>query len=212
MTRIKITRSPCCCFCDAGSSSDEWPRSSRRHFFTLSGGLLLAGALHPALAQERWNQGLNNTCSFYPNDIVNTDVFTFGSPQEGMDGVKRITIVAGLRPNFEVLQANVPNAAAVIRDEKRYILYSQVFINQIKQEATEWAAWTIMAHEVGHHLNGHTLLATSSRPVFELEADYFAGFRLIEWGARLRKPCLRTRRCVSKALKRIHHGAHGWRP
>src|SRR5262245_38815245 len=124
MTKFKIARSSYGCSCDTSSSAKAWLSYSRRHFFKLSAGLLLTGILRSAVAQERWNQGLHNTCSFYPNDVVNADVFTFGSPQEGMEVVKRITSVVGLQPSFDVLQANIPNAAAVIRDGKRFILYS----------------------------------------------------------------------------------------
>lgn len=176
------------CFCAVHGTAYAESIQSRRHFLRSCGTLLLSVAsLRSAFAQERWNQGLDNTCSFYPNDVVNADVFTFGSPEEGLDVVTKITSMVGLQPNFDVLQANVPNAAAVIREGRRYILYSQVFIDQIRQQATEWAAWTIMAHEVGHHLNGHTLLATGSRPPIELEADRFAGFAVNRMGATLQQ-------------------------
>ena len=38
---------------------------------------------------------------------------------------------------------------------------------------------TLLAHEVGHHLNGHTIHRGGSTPELELEADEFAGFILI---------------------------------
>jgi len=46
-----------------------------------------------------------------------------------------------------------------------------------------WAPISIMAHEVGHHLNGHTLDNRGSRPRIELEADYYSGFILQRLGA-----------------------------
>jgi len=49
----------------------------------------------------------------------------------------------------------------------------------------KWAAISILAHEIGHHLNGHTLDKVGSRPQTELEADEFSGFVLRKMGATL---------------------------
>lgn len=147
-----------------------------------------AALLNPvtAKAQERWSGSLDAACNFYPDDVTEADIYTFGSTQEAEDVVQRITDSVGLAPNFKVLQANVPNAAAVIRNTDRYILFSQVFIeNIIRSSASQWASWTIMAHEVGHHLNGHTLLPGGSRPKIELEADRFAGHAVKRMGGSL---------------------------
>ena len=43
----------------------------------------------------------------------------------------------------------------------------------------------MLAHEVGHHLNGHTIRRSGSKPRLELEADEFAGFVLYKLGATL---------------------------
>jgi hypothetical protein len=132
---------------------------------------------HRADAQTLWQGSLDGTCNFYPDSPIDGDVYTFRSNREAVGIVDDIVGAGGLRQNFEIMQANVPNAAAVIKDGKRYILYSQVFIDDITQStATEWAAKTILAHEVGHHLNGHTLDGKGSQPPTELEADYYAGF------------------------------------
>jgi hypothetical protein len=50
---------------------------------------------------------------------------------------------------------------------------------------TDWGAISILAHEIGHHANFHTIDGTGSRPEKELEADYFSGFWLHEMGANL---------------------------
>lgn len=150
--------------------------SRRRLIF--GGAAALLSATSSGRAQEKWTLGLKGTCSFYPGIDVDADVYTFGSPAEGLEVIQRITSKVGLAPNFSVMQANVPNAAAVIRDGTRYILYSQVFIDRTKSQSTEWATWAILAHEVAHHLNGHTLLESGSRPPLELQADQFAGFAI----------------------------------
>ena len=140
--------------------------------------MMLAAALLPdyALAQNKLTFNVKSSCSFYPGDKISDVIYSFESSQEALDIIKRITNSVGLEPNFELLQANIPNAAAILEGDKRYILYSLVFIQQIEAAtASAWAALTILAHEVGHHLNGHTLTKSGSRPLLELEADRFAG-------------------------------------
>jgi hypothetical protein len=92
----------------------------------------------------------------------------------------------GLPKNFVVRAADVPNAAAVIMEGQRLVLYSNVFMQRVRQATnTDWAALSILAHEVGHHLSGHTLSNTGSQPPLELEADRFSGFVLGRMGAGL---------------------------
>lgn len=94
--------------------------------------------------------------------------------------------VIGIKPNFEVMAANVDNAAAVIYRQKRFILYNPDFINRLNAAAgNKWASVSILAHEIGHHLNGHTLENIGSQPEKELEADEFSGFVLRRMGATL---------------------------
>jgi Zn-dependent protease with chaperone function len=45
----------------------------------------------------------------------------------------------------------------------------------------------LLAHEVGHHLNGHTIRKGGSTPELELQADEFAGFILHKLGATLQQ-------------------------
>ena len=45
----------------------------------------------------------------------------------------------------------------------------------------------LLAHEIGHHLNGHTIRKGGSSPELELEADEFAGFTLHKLGATLKE-------------------------
>ena len=78
------------------------------------------------------------------------------------------------------------NVEASITHRKRYILYNPSFINWINNATKDkWAAIALLAHEVGHHLNGHTIKKSGSKPALELEADEFAGFVLYKLGASL---------------------------
>lgn len=101
--------------------------------------------------------------------------------------INNIVNQVGLKPNFEIRAAKISNAAAVNYGGKRYILYDPDFMNKIQTAAkTDWAAISILAHEIAHHLNGHTMLSRgSSHPSLELEADEFSGFVLRKMGASL---------------------------
>lgn len=136
-------------------------------------------------AQVELNFNLSGTCSYY-GEAMNNSVYGFSSSQEADNIIERIVSNVGLKKNFQINAANVPNAAAVINGSTRYILYSQSFIGQVNSMTnSRWASISILAHEIGHHLNGHTLESTGSRPSIELEADEFSGFVLAKMGASL---------------------------
>ncbi|WP_052694913.1 hypothetical protein [Hymenobacter sp. AT01-02] len=101
--------------------------------------------------------------------------------------LREITDVVGLKPRFELRSTTaVQNAAAVVYDGKRYLLYNPQFVASVNRAGrTDWAGISILAHEMGHHLNGHTLRAGGSNPADELEADEFSGFVLRKMGASL---------------------------
>jgi hypothetical protein len=124
-------------------------------------------------------------CSYFGEEIT-FPATTYSTTDEARDIIKNILSIVGLKPNFEVYAADVPNAAAVIDKGKRFILYNPDFTTRLnKITHNNWASISILAHEVGHHLNGHTLLQTGSRPDLELEADEFSGFVLRKLGASL---------------------------
>lgn len=106
------------------------------------------------------------------------------APVEEM--VEEILGYTGLEKNFDIRAANVPNAAAATQGSVRYLLYNPRFIDDINRTTgTSWAAYSVMAHEIGHHLQGHTIQPSGSRPPIELEADEFSGFVLAQMGADL---------------------------
>lgn len=104
--------------------------------------------------------------------------------------VEQIMSATGLPQNFDVIEASVPNASAMIvfggnNIPRRVIAYNPDFMQEITSSNlnTRWMATSIMAHEVGHHLSGHTLVPGGSQPPLELEADRFSGFVLARMGA-----------------------------
>jgi hypothetical protein len=107
------------------------------------------------------------------------------SQAEGI--IREITDAVGLQPRFELRATDqVDNAAAVVYGGRRYLLYNPKFLAAVNRAGhTDWAGISILAHEMGHHLNGHTLRAGGSQPQDELEADEFSGFVLRRLGASL---------------------------
>jgi len=155
---------------------------NRSYLFVLLASL---GTVAGTYAQYALPIETHHSCS-YSGGVVAEDLYEFAPSQEANQMIARIMGVMGLKSRFEIKAANVDNAAAVIYANKRYILYSQHFIAQLQQAThTDWAAMSILAHEIGHHLNGHTLEHGGSRPSNELEADEFSGFVLRKMGATL---------------------------
>src|SRR5215213_830875 len=117
----------------------------------------------------------------------------FASSAEGRQIAQRIIDVVGLNPNF---------------------------ISQLtKATGTKWAAISVLAHEIGHHLDGHTLTASGSQPQLELEADEFSGFVLRKMGASLAESQAAMKTLASERASRTHPGqydrlssiAKGWK-
>ena len=102
------------------------------------------------------------------------------------DMLHQIINVIGVKENFELREANVQNIEATISHKKRYISYNPAFITSLNNVTkNKWSVMALLAHELGHHLNGHTIQKGGSKPEVELEADEFAGFVLHKLGASL---------------------------
>lgn len=138
-----------------------------------------------------WSQnvtGKNAPVNYAATSINNggTDLPFFTTSADAETIVSDIMAALGLESTFKIQEAHVPNVEAKIRHHERYILYNPEFVDKVNRATNnKWASIFILAHEVGHHLEGHTLLNISSRPDIELEADEFAGFALCKMGATL---------------------------
>ena len=136
-------------------------------------------------AQERIH--IQNGCHFDGSES-GQDLYAYPSSNEAQQIVSRLTAAIGLEQNFTIKSANVTNALATTEGGQRYILYSTTFLENFKRDArTQWAAYCVFAHEMGHHLNNHNFAetSTSKRKSMELKADIFAGNILQKMGATL---------------------------
>jgi tetratricopeptide (TPR) repeat protein len=137
----------------------------------------------------------------YGNDIDAAKLCTsiqsnnFSSDRAADFALERILGVIGASKRF-VLQPcdNINNAIATSFKGIRYILYDRDFMNSL-DSGDNWGSLFILAHEVGHHINGHSLdilllksvesETLAERRKQELEADEFAGFILAKLGGSL---------------------------
>ena len=122
----------------------------------------------------------------------------FTNDRDADISLEKILSVIGASKRF-ILQpcSDINNAVATSYKGLRYILYDKSFMSTIANNSTAWSQLFILAHEVGHHINGHSidiLLAAadvvepktlSAKRQQELESDEFAGFILAKLGATL---------------------------
>lgn len=132
-------------------------------------------------------------CSYDGSPLaLSRSALDFSARGAGATVVAEIMKYTGLPQNFEVIEGPVPNAAAMIvlgpdQLPRRVIAYNRSFMDQVRQATrnNDWAPVSIMAHEIGHHLSGHTITPGGSQPPTELEADKFSGFVLYKMGSSL---------------------------
>ncbi|MGA1797704.1 TPM domain-containing protein [Sphingomonas sp. 4RDLI-65] len=132
-------------------------------------------------------------CSYDGKPVqAQASALTGGAPQDCASAVTRIMGYTGLPANFVVVSGPVPNAAAVIllddkRVPRRVIAFNPAFMQAAEAQVggSVWGPISIMAHEIAHHLSGHTIVPGGSRPEIELEADKFSGYVLQKMGAPL---------------------------
>lgn len=119
--------------------------------------------------------------------------------KDATDALNKICSAADIPNNFVVVPCpEIGNCFAVYKDGVSYILYDPKFFKRVQTfgfteknlpNSVDWAALTILAHELGHHLCQHTTnLSLSSKytPVeLELQADEFAGAIMYRLGATL---------------------------
>lgn len=69
-----------------------------------------------------------------------------------------ISEMVSIAPNFELYGGDFrrsPVAFALRRGKQRYIVYDRAFFSKKSGELT-WFDIGVLAHEIGHHINGHT--------------------------------------------------------
>ena len=122
----------------------------------------------------------------------------FMTDSEAENALDKILNNIGASKNFVLTPCSeINNAAATSYKGIRYILYDKEFMQLINSRTNNWSSLAILAHEVGHHINGHSVdillyaadvvetKSLENKRKQELEADEFAGFVMARLGASL---------------------------
>jgi len=139
----------------------------------------------PIFSQSHIELKESNSCSINGR-ITSRNIKLFESNSNAIEIIDNILSEIGAERSFLIFAGNVSNAVARVENGKRYIIYNPNFINHlIDVSQSYWSAIGVLAHEIGHHINGHTLDGLGSRPNKEIKADEFAGFVMFKMGASL---------------------------
>jgi hypothetical protein len=123
---------------------------------------------------------------------------------EGRQILERIGNAAGLENMPRIVTGPVPNASAAIYGTERLIIYSNSFIESMRAQAGDWAVRFVFAHELGHHVEGHTVSGQGSNHTAEYQADAFATRTMKRMGA--------SRSQTTKAMEAMPAPASGTHP
>lgn len=128
-------------------------------------------------------QNINLGCGYNKN-IFGLECEIYMPDEREKKIIENIISYSGLPLNFEIYSGDINNAVATIRNNKRYIIYDKNLLKNV-EVLTEsyWSSISILAHEIGHHLSGHTLNNETDNHEGELQADKFSGFILYKMGA-----------------------------
>jgi len=130
-------------------------------------------------------------CAFYRGN-------SFATNRNADIALDKILSVTGLAKRFVLMECNdIANCVATTYKGVRYILYDTDFMDAIATRTSSWSNLSILAHEIGHHINGHSLdlivyaseakeePTLSELRQMELEADEYSGFVMYKLGASL---------------------------
>lgn len=104
--------------------------------------------------------------------------------------INEIASKIGLEKNFVYVNSpGIDNCVALNYDGFRYILYDTNFLRYLSYDGTKKPSIyiSVLSHEIGHHLQGHTLknISEVDNKLGELEADKFSGYIMAKFGFKL---------------------------
>ena len=130
----------------------------------------------------------------------------FQSVYEAGEVVNKMLENINWRENFLIQEQNgINNAYATIIRNQRYIVYDNIFLENLDGHAgTKWASISVLAHEMGHHYRNHVIDRQGSTPPKELEADYFSGYVMAKLGASAQEAMAAMERIAAPTASATH--------
>lgn len=136
-------------------------------------GVPLSAQTAPPQKLKKWNG-----CHFNGQRVTGEMVYTDLPSAKYRQRLDSILDKVGLeRSKVDLRQANIDNAAATILNGRATILYNPRFLDSIEMLAhSKWAAFGVLAHEVGHLVNLQYFTETDpdKRVEMEFEADAYS--------------------------------------
>lgn len=129
---------------------------------------------------------------------LNGKTSSFSSNIEAELALEKILTALRIPRNFALVECNgIENCIALTHNGVKYILYDKFFmqelanINEIDDFIYSSAKLSVLAHEIGHHVYGHTdnleTISLKESRRMELEADEFSGAAMYKLGASLQQ-------------------------
>jgi hypothetical protein len=136
--------------------------------------LFLTGLAAGQVRSVRIDISSANVCGAFPSvEQKIIDVYDTDPDDKARLYVEMICKAIEATPNFIVKRASISNAMSTCDAlNNRYIYYSLDFF---QNNQNKWGLIAVLAHEIGHHINNHTLSKGGHRREDELAADAFAG-------------------------------------
>jgi len=138
--------------------------------------------------------GLNFNGTPARRDVA--ELRTMPADPASVEAVLSILRCAGVTPDFRILAARVAYAQSAVggrgRGDEQFIFFDPQYLQSSEEQAGPWARTFVLAHEVGHHVNGDLspdgpsrrfATSDSAGAVLELRADRWAGRILYKLGA-----------------------------
>lgn len=150
--------------------------------------LLLSIGSENSIAQSKkfttCSFSLKNGYSYQKSNSSKVRKANVGDPSGIPDVVEEIKSTIGIDVPIDIYIANgEENCYATIgKGGKRIFIADHLFLSKVNTASgTQWAAISIIAHEIGHHIAGFTRRSNSLQR--ELDADYWSGYILQKLGA-----------------------------
>lgn len=162
-----------------------------RSLILLAALFILSGSL---FAQDRRGTNFNGQPAGDPGPCAGSSA-NFMTEQDVSRLITDMLDRIDIRNRFLIVACRqVDNCQATLYKGKPYILYNPDFLDEVKRmnfssadirvSTRNWETLTILAHELGHHVNNHLLNPhpDATQREMELEADEFAGAMIFRMG------------------------------